>query len=145
MKKNLIKYVPLLIFFSLLLLNDSLFGQAKNQISFGVVGAAWEIPVADDITVGPAAFTDFDFHYLMLGAKANYYFDRIWNLSDDWDVYAGVNAGFAAPLGEGRNSDVNLGAQIGGRWFWSEQWGLYIEFGGGTVGGIAGLGVTLIL
>lgn len=139
------KYAQLLICLALLLLADNLFGQAKNQVSFGVVGAALEIPVTGDITVGPAVFTDLDFHYLLLGAKGSYYFDRIWNLSDPWDVYAGVNVGFAASLEGGRSSDVGLGAQIGGRWFWNEQWGLYIEFGGGTLGGVAGIGVTLLL
>ena len=138
------KYLSLLLLLVLLSANG-LFAQAKDQISFGVVGAAWEIPVADDISVGPAAFTDFDFHYLILGAKANYYFDRILNISDPWDVYGGVNAGFGIGLGDGRSSDVSLGLQVGGRWFWSEQWGLYLEFGGGSLGGLAGLGVTLIL
>ena len=124
---------------------NSLFSQAKNQISFGAVGAAWEIPVASDVTVGPGAYTNFDFNYFIIGAKANFYFDRLWNLKDPWDVYGGANAGFGLTLQSGQTSTVAIGLQIGGRWFWDEKWGLYLEAGGGYLGGMAGLGVTLVL
>jgi hypothetical protein len=55
--------------------------------------------------------------------------------------------------GGGTNSgELNVGLQAGGRWFWSDKWGLYLELGGGSVGGMGnieniggGLGVTMKL
>jgi hypothetical protein len=38
--------------------------------------------------------------------------------------------------------DIDLGLQIGGRWYWSEKWGLNLEAGGGT-GYNTSLGVSM--
>ena len=43
------------------------------------------------------------------------------------------------------SSDFDIGAQIGFRWFWNEKWGLYLEIGGGSIGGTGGLGFTMKL
>ncbi|MGB0806919.1 MAG: hypothetical protein ACPGRC_09530 [Salibacteraceae bacterium] len=123
--------------------------QAKKQLSFGLVGAAYEIPVSEAITVAPTAFTNWELNHLTLGVKANYYFDELVGLPSAWDFYGGANAGFALGVSDGSNSDLNLGLQIGGRWFWNDKWGVYLEGGGGTLGGDfggnGGVGVTMIL
>ena len=35
---------------------------------------------------------------------------------------------------------------VGGRWFWNDKWGIYLELGGGsTQGATGGLGLTMKL
>lgn len=122
------------------------YGQAQKYLNLGIIGVSYEIPVAKAITVAPAAFTNFDLNHLTLGVKANYYFDELFGLTDPWDVYGGANLGFGIALNNdnGNSSDLDLGLQVGGRWFWSDKWGVYAEFGGGKLGGAAyGVGVTM--
>lgn len=122
------------------------YSQAAKQLNFGLIGASFEIPVASAITVGPAAYTNFNLDYLTVGAKANYYFDELFGLPDAWDVYGGANIGFGIAMNNNQNNDLDLGLQIGGRWFWSEKWGVYVELGGGKLGGAAyGVGLTMKL
>ncbi|MCK5846811.1 MAG: hypothetical protein KAG84_05195 [Bacteroidales bacterium] len=128
-----------------------MFGQATKQLNFGIVGVSFDIPVATDIAISPFAGTNLNLDYLNLGVKANYYFDNLIGLPAAWDLYAGANAGFAMwiggdNMGNGNTSGVDIGLQIGGRWFWSDKWGIYLEFGGGHhSGGTAGLGLTMKL
>lgn len=117
--------------------------QAAKQLNIGIVGVSYELPVSSAITIAPAAFTNLDFSYLTLGAKANYYFDDLFELNSSWDVYGGANAGFGLGLGNDNDSDFSIGAQVGGRWFWSDTWGVYVEVGGGSLGGNGGVGVTM--
>lgn len=43
-------------------------------------------------------------------------------------------------------SDLNLGLQVGGRWFWNDKWGLYVEIAGGNVSGLSpAIGLTVKL
>ncbi len=121
------------------------FGQAQSQLNIGLVGVSYEIPVTPDITIAPTAFTDFDFDYMTLGVKANYYFDELLDLPSEWDIYGGANLGYGIYMGDGvESSDFDLGLQVGGRWFWSDKWGVYLEIGGGKLGGAAyGIGVTM--
>lgn len=121
--------------------------QAQSQLNIGIIGISYEIPVASAITIAPAAFTDLDLDRLTLGVKGNFYFDDLIGLSEPWDVYAGANLGFGLWIGDDKNNhsnDLDLGLQVGGRWFWSDKWGVYAEIGGGKLGGAAyGIGVTM--
>ncbi len=122
--------------------------QAKKQLNFGIIGVSYEIPVASAITIAPTAFTNFDLDHLTLGVKANYYFDDLIGLPSAWDVYGGANVGFGLAISDNHSSDLNIGLQIGGRWFWNETWGVYLEGGGGSLGGDTGgtygAGLTMI-
>ncbi len=117
--------------------------QAKKYLNLGGIGTGLygglEFPVGSKITVGPVVYTDWDFDFVVFAAKGNFYFDDIFELNEDWDVYAGANVGFRA----GGDGGANWGAHIGGRWFWSEKWGLNAEFGGGS-GVNGGVGVTKV-
>jgi len=134
----------LLLFAFILITTVSLNAQAQKYLNLGLIGVSFEIPVASAITIAPAAFTNFDLNHLTLGVKGNYYFDDLFGLTPDWDVYAGANIGFGLALNDNHSSDIDFGLQVGGRWFWSDKWGVYVELGGGALGGAAyGVGVTM--
>jgi hypothetical protein len=139
------KKITLLLVATLFLGASNSFGQATRQLSFGVVGVAYDIPVAAAISIAPFASTNWDFNHLVLGVKGDYYFDTLLGLPAPWDVYAGANAGFAIGLGDGNSSDLDIGLQVGGRWFWNEKWGLFLQGGGGMQGATGGLGITMKL
>jgi len=135
-----------------LLCFTTVFGQARQELNFGLVGVNYEIPVHRDITIAPGIGTSFDLDWLNLGVKANYYFDNLFDISDEaWDVYGGVNAGYSFDMDDNDNngddeSDINIGLHVGGRWFWNDKWGLYVELAGGNVSGFSpGIGVTMKL
>lgn len=116
--------------------------QAAKVLNFGGLGtglyASIEFPVHSAITIAPLVNTDWEFNHLVIAAKGNFYFDELIGLDSPWDFYAGANLGW-------RISDdgkFNAGLQVGGRWFWSEKWGINAEFGGGT-GVTGGVGVTM--
>jgi len=119
-------------------------GQAIKQLNFGGAGtgiyAGLEIPLGAAFAIVPQVSTDYNFTVFILSAKGNYYFDELFGLPDEWDVYGGANVGWRIS----NNGGFHWGAQIGGRWFWNEKWGLNAEFGGGS-GVTGGLGVTMKL
>jgi len=134
----------IILLLALVAITGFTFGQAQKQLNFGLIGVNFEIPVAKAITIAPAAYTDFDLNYLTLGVKGNYYFDELFGLTEDWDVYGGANLGFGIAMNNDNDSDLDFGLQAGGRWFWSETWGVYVEIGGGKLGGAAyGVGITM--
>lgn len=142
------KKITLLLLFVLMLATTSMYSQARTELNFGIIGANYEIPVSDDITIAPFAGTNFDLDWLTLGVKANYYFDNLFDLTDDaWDVYGGAGAGYAFYNGNrNKDNDLDIGLHVGGRWFWNDKWGIYLEFGGGnTQGATGGLGLTVKL
>jgi hypothetical protein len=140
---------PILVF-ALLFNFTSVFGQARKELNFGLVGINYEIPVHKDITIAPGVGTNFDVDWLNLGVKANYYFDHVFGITDDaWDVYGGANAGYSIYMGNDdvdNDSDINLGLQVGGRWFWNDKWGVYVEIAGGNISGFSpSVGITMKL
>lgn len=125
--------------------SSAVFGQAQKQLNIGFIGVNYEIPIAKDITIAPAAGTDWGFNHLQIGVKGNYYFDTLFGLTEPWDVYGGVNAGYGIGLGSS-NSDFAFGLQIGGRWFWNDKWGVYLEAAFGNLDNAGGgIGVTMKL
>ena len=139
------KKIALLFLVAGLFSFSSAFSQATKQLNFGLIGISYDIPVSTDIAVSPFAGSNLDLSYLTLGVKASYYFDNLIGLPEAWDLYGGANVGYALGIGDGNDSDVDLGLQVGGRWFWNEKWGIYLEGGGGKLGGSAGLGLTMKL
>lgn len=127
------------------------YSQARTQLNFGLIGASYDIPVADDISVAPLARTNFGLDYLVVGVKGDYYFDNLIGLPSEWDLYGGANAGYRLWIGDKNdfnngkdNGDLDLGLQFGGRWFWNEKWGINLELSGGVgYGGMLGLTMKL--
>lgn len=111
-------------------------------VSFGensAINAQYEIPVAENITVSPAVVIPFDFDYLSVGVRADYYFDHLMGLSNDWDIWGGVDTGFAI----GHDDDIfNINVHVGAEYKISQMWGILVEFGGGTAS-FGGIGVGI--
>ncbi|WP_159024149.1 hypothetical protein [Formosa sp. L2A11] len=142
------KKITLLFTLALMFSVANVFGQAREELNFGLVGVNYEIPVHEDITIAPGIGTDFDLDWITVGVKANYYFDNIFGITDDaWDVYGGANAGYAIYAGDNDldDSSFDIGLQVGGRWFWNDKWGVYAEFSGGVNTVMPAIGVTMKL
>ena len=67
----------------------------------------------------------------------DYHWNRLLNIPPDWDFYLGANVGVIS----GNDLDLDLGFQLGGRYYWS-NWGVNLEIGGGT-GYNSALGLSL--
>lgn len=136
----------LLLLSAIILASVAVNAQISKKLNLGGLGTGlyvgYEIPVASAITLVPQASTDYDFNKFIIGLKGNYYFNQIFGLPSAWDVYAGINTGWRIDNNNSNDSGFDIGAQIGGRWYWSEKWGINAEFGGGT-SVLGGVGVTM--
>ncbi len=123
--------------------------KGDKQLNFGLGTGSHGIPVYvgmdfavhNDITVGPVVKVRFDddVSFGLIG-RGDYHFNRIIGIPSNWDFYAGASIGFFA----GNDFDFDIGLQVGGRWYWSDKWGLNLEFGGGTGYGTS-IGVSMKL
>ena len=123
--------------------SSTVFGQAAKYLNVGGLGtglyASIEFPITSTISIAPQFSTDYEFNKFIIAGKGNFYFDDIFGVGSEWDVYAGVNAGWRLETG---NDGFAWGVHIGGRWFWSDKWGINAEVGGGS-GVLGGVGVTM--
>lgn len=146
--QNIISMKKLILVSAVLISAIAANAQAQKYLNFGGLGtgvyAGLEFPLGSQVTLGPQLSTDYELEKLVLAAKGNFYFDELFGLSSEWDVYAGANVGWRIDNDNNDNSGGNWGVQIGGRWFWNDKWGLNAEFGGGS-GVLGGLGVTMKL
>ena len=120
---------------------------------FGVpVYAGIDFGVHQDITIGPRVsfrnYSDFDQSLFVVGFNGNYHFNTLFNMPSEWNFYAGLTIGYYvwsdSDLPGREISGIGLDAQIGGRYFFSEKFGVNLEFGGGTgTGGSFGITVKL--
>lgn len=142
--------------------------KGQTDINVGVGFSSWGIPiyggfdhgVSRDVTLGAELAyrsddDDFDNRkyrgsVLSVSGNFNYHFNTLFHISREWDLYAGLNVGFnMVNYGDGykgdRTSGLGLGAQIGGRYYFSNTVGLNLEFGGGNAFGGGKLGLTFKL
>lgn len=93
---------------------------------------------------------DFDHGIFGFAIFGNYHFNTMLKLPDQWNVYAGANVGFYKWFSEegyleysnSRNSStLGVGIQIGGRYYFNDNFGVFLEGQGGTevVGGRLGV------
>lgn len=111
--------------------------KGQKQLNFGTGFSGRGIPVYatmdfafhNDWTIGPVVkvVIDDDFGFGALG-RVDYHWNRLIGIPSNWDFYLGGSVGFIA----GNDFDLDLGIQVGGRWYWSDKWGINLEFGGGT-------------
>lgn len=111
--------------------------KGEKQLNFGTgfsgngipVYASVDFAIHKDITISPEVHVkiDDDFKFGVL-VKGDYHFNYLIGIPSNWDFYAGARVGF--DIGDDFTPDI--GIQVGGRWYWSDKWGLNLELGGGT-------------
>ena len=121
-------------------------GNALNLfVKFGEnssISGNYEFQVHPDITVAPMARIWFDGkNTLSVGARGDYYFDRLFKLAEPWDIWGGVDAGFVI-AGDDDKDDFSLNIHAGGEYKFNDTWGIIFEIGGGTTSS-GGLGVGI--
>lgn len=164
MKKYIFTFVLLIVASSIFAQSQIAKGQA--QINAGVGLSTWGVPlyvgfdygVHPDITLGAELsfrsyndkWHDYKYHHSITGilGNANYHFNTVFNIPSRWDFYAGLNLGFynwSSPNDyEGSHSSgIGLGAQIGGRYYFSNSVGINLEFGGGNAFNGGKFGITI--
>ena len=159
----------------LLLLATSLISNAQvplakreAQFNAGLGLSGWGVPiyagfdfgVFNDISLGvEMSYVSYNEHFhdakyrsnvLGIGANGNYHFNTVLEIPRNWDFYAGINLGYYAwgladDYPGDNSSGLELGAQIGGRYFINRRFGLNLELGGsGTFSG-GKIGITYLL
>ncbi len=112
--------------------------KGDKQLNFGTgftnngipVFVSMDFALHKDITLTPEVHVKFD-DKIKGGilVKADYHWNYLIGIPSNWDFYAGARAGF-----DFGDSDFvpNFGIQVGGRWYWSDKWGMNLEMAGGT-------------
>jgi len=127
--------------------------QLNAGLGFSNVGTpvyiGLDFAVHDDITIGPQVSyrshrtLGSNFNILVIGGNANYHFNTLLDIPSDFDFYAGVTLAYYSwsnPDGFlGRDSSgIQLEAQVGGRYYFNQSWGVNLELGGAGSGGASG-------
>lgn len=148
-----------------------------SQINAGIgLTSGWGVPfyggfdygVHKDITVGAQvsyASTNRNFGYgtnniagtwFGVGANVNYHFNTVFEMPNEWDVYAGLTLaynsfswgypnGYPVNYRVGSSSGIGFAGQIGARYYFSNKFGINLEFGGGSVASGGKFGVSFRL
>ena len=150
------------------------YDNGSKIVTFGIgasgrgipIFARLEVPVADNITVGGVVsyqsysnnFTSFKYRHTIfgIGVLGNYHFNELFEISDEWDVYAGATLGYylanSKYVDSGNTVDydgpdyggVSLGLQVGGRYFFKDNMAVNVEVGGGTVLTSGTVGISIL-
>lgn len=148
--------------FSCLAQNPIAQGQSQFNAGFGLsnrgipVYIGLDHGVSRDITIGAEfslrSYDENQFNHSIVGisANGNYHFNNLLNISSQWDFYAGLNLGFyswnSPNAYQGSfDSGIGLGAQIGGRYYFTDRFGVNLEFGGTDVFSNGKIGISLKL
>ncbi len=168
MKKLLIIIMGL---FALNLALGQRLSEAEMQVNAGLGfnSSGWGVPIYagldygihPDITVGAIlSYASKTYNYAMhnnkgtwigIGARGDYHFNSLLEIPNDWDAYAGVTLSYnyfsydhSWEKGYSNYDDSGLGLaiQIGGRYYFNEQWAVNLELGGGSVASGGKIGVS---
>ena len=134
---------------------DAKLDKGKMQFNVGVGLSSWGIPIyagvdywlREDITLGIEASFRYSLwgNYAVFGGSinGNYHFNKLLDLPENLDFYAGLSAGPYLSLG-GYWDHLHFGfaGQIGGRYKINDKMWLNIELGGGTLSG-GKIGITI--
>lgn len=142
--------------------------KGEMQLNFGTglsfghglpVYASLDIALHKDVTLTPELHVVIPFGNTNYGfgggimVKADYHWNYLIGIPSNWDFYAGARLGFNF-YGKKKDNNGNyyhdqsffpaFGIQVGGRWYWSEKWGLNAEIAAGTGFGLS-FGVSMKL
>lgn len=166
MKQIFLALALLVAFIAVYAQNPVAVGQ--TQVNVGLGFSNWGVPVyvgldygaGKDITIGGELsynayrenYHDNRYNHSIIGitGNVNYHFNHVLEIPLNWDFYAGLNVGYYAwtspdDYPDDDHSGLGLGAQIGGRYYFSDTVGINLEFGGGNAlsGGKIGLSFKL--
>lgn len=130
--------------------------KGEAQFNAGLGFSSWGLPVyaGFDVGVHPDISVGGEFSYRSyrerwqgdrynrsifgIAGNGNYHFNTLLNIPEEWDFYAGLSLGFyvwSDPDNDNYDGDnssgLGLGAQIGGRYYFSDRFGINLELGGG--------------
>lgn len=141
----------------------------QNQFNAGVGLSSWGLPIylgidhcfKDDLTFGGEVsfrryhhkWYGYNYYESLIGiyANCNYHFNTLLGIPPSWDFYLGLNLGFNMWLDDDDNnydshtSGIGIGGQIGGRYYFSEKFGINLEAGSGNAfsGGKFGISIKM--
>jgi outer membrane immunogenic protein len=142
--------------------------KGEAQFNAGLGLSSWGVPVYAgidwgvhrDISVGgELSFRSFGdrfegnrYRHSVIGiaGNGNYHFNTLLDIPREWDFYAGLNLGFYIWNSDddypgNRTSGLELGAQVGGRYYFNDRFGVNLEIGGASAFSGGKVGVTLKL
>lgn len=141
-------------------------GKGGKQLNAGIGFSSWGVPVHvgldfgvhPDITIGPdisyrnyryrAGGFKWDQSLTVIGFNGNYHFNTLLDIPSEWNFYAGLTLGYYIWSNSENTgaygSGMGVSGQIGGRYFFSDKFGLHLELGGGRATG-GTFGITLKL
>lgn len=141
-----------------------------KQLNAGLGFSTWGVPVYvgadfgihESITIGPwisyrknsekFAGNKYSQTLTVISFNGNYHFNKLLKLPDPWNVYAGVTLGYyvwsdvkwnnSTTTGfGGEGSGLGFDIQLGARYFFTDNFGINLELGGGTGSG-GNFGIT---
>lgn len=138
--------------------------KGKIQFNAGFGSSGWGTPlyigvdygITEVITCGIEAsyqsYTVYDIKSTIIGIQANgnYHFNKALQMPTQWDLYAGLNLNYYNWNISNSNSNLSLiddkpfgiGAQIGVRYFFTNQFAIHLEAGGGNATSGGKIGIT---
>lgn len=149
--------------------NGNCFRKGNKVADLTIGFSGWGIPIAvqgehfftDDISGGvvlsysrysPGFAGDAAWNFIYGGPRANYHFNRlIPNFPDNLDLYGGLSLGYwhgwvsgVETFGYNYGGTMYFAVNAGGRYYFSDKFGIMAELGGGNVSAIrAGLSLKL--
>ncbi|WP_072159075.1 outer membrane beta-barrel protein [Persicobacter sp. CCB-QB2] len=165
--KKLITCCLLLMLTVLTAKADSPLGQGGKQLNFGLGFANYGIPVTGSFQYGvhrdmsveaELSWANRNVKYnkdkyyrrntFGIVGRFNYHFNTILNIPSNFDLYAGANVGFRIvnypyDYYGNRTSGLGLGLQVGGRYYFNDQFGINLEFAGGRAVTAGKIGISI--
>lgn len=168
MKKGFVLVLSLVMLITVGVNAQTALPKGESQINFGVGFSSRGIPVYfgvdhaihNNVTLGgEISYRGYNEKYnnerykhnvFGVSGNINYHFNTVLKIPSNWDFYAGANVGFftwSSPDDyRGNNTTgLGLGGQVGGRYFFSKNTGINLEFGGGNAFSGGKLGLTIKL
>ncbi|CAD0009821.1 outer membrane beta-barrel protein [Flavobacterium chungangense] len=136
----------------------------KIQLNTGFGSSGWGTPIyvgldygiTDNITIGAEvsyqAYKIYDIKSTILGlqANANYHFNKVLNIPNKWDCYAGLSVNYYNWTIKDADTNTSLvddtpfgvAGQVGGRYFFNQKIAVNFELGGGNATSGGKIGIT---